>query len=297
MKNLSVSFNTPDMEVQKISENYEEAVGKFYKYSIFIFKAHGLWVNSPNSRYFMRFIKFLLSALSICLWFVLHDILLFLNIIVHIDDLQLVLSVFFILSTYFSCLIKVFNIRIYNKLFEELGELLHDINFRPTNTYEEAVFSESVAENQRVKKSYTILTVMAASSLIIPALLSGYPNLPFAAYPLLDIAVKNNYIIVFLHQVIGVLVQCTINISFDIIYCSFCIFLSCQLKMFENKLRNIRASNDREVKNQLIFCVKLHWKILHLYECVQKCVMVPLTIQMIASTIVIMTIFVNISTV
>lgn len=283
------------MEVEKKSEKYTKDVGKFYIYSRFFFKFFGLWTLPKDSSFLLKFFHLIYFMAIVGTWYLLYDFMLLLNMIVNIDDLQLVLSVFFILSTFLSCLGKFIKVRYSRETYKSVMELLHHEDFHPSNLKEQQFFEEAVSENQRVKKSYTALTLLSVSTLVINAVIKGYPAFPFEAHPILDITKNHNYFIVFMYQVIGVGCQCAINISFDTIFCSFFIFLSCQLRIFEYKLRNLSAKNDFEIHTKLTKLVKLHLRILELSDGVQNCVVLPLTIQMLSSTIVIMTIFFNLS--
>lgn len=279
-----------ELEQKKI---FNENIGQFYKYSRTLFRWFGLWALPPETKRSTKILKSMQSICIFCFWFLLYDFMLVLNVIVNINDLQLVMSVFLVSSTYVSCLAKFINVRIANKMFKKVTEEMKNEDFRPKETIvgEEQIFYEALKENQKIKHVYTALTLVSFVTFALSALIKGGRSLPCNAHPILDMQKVENYILIFIYQVVGQGCHCITNIAFDCLFCSFFIYIACQLKMFENKLKNIEGSTDEIVHDKLKMLVNLHCRIFSLTEMVQECVMCQLAMQIISSTVVIMTIF------
>lgn len=274
---------------------FDKNIGKFYEYSTMFFKFFGIWIMPPGTRKSTKFLILIANIFTVIFWFLLYHFMLLLNIIFHINDLQLVISVIFVLSTYLSCLAKFLKSRICNKKIKEVTEFMADEDFKPITKCEDVIFLEALKENQKVKKVYTVLTLTSFITMGLGALMKGNRTLPCPAYPILDIQKLGNFVLIFMYEELSQGLHCATNIAFDCLFCSFFIYVSCQFRIFKNRIVNIKGSSYDEVHDQLKACVKLHRKILHLNEMVQECVMTPLVMQIVSSTVVIVAIFFGLS--
>lgn len=259
---------------------YSDEVIKFYSFSINFFIFLGQWQPAFPTGWKRSVYK--LSFITIFLYsYVFYNVLFVLNLLMNISDLETVFDVFYMLSNTIASMTKCFAIRYYSNTLRDILENMASAYFQPSNKMQINIFSETASENQWVNKAYSRLCFIALAGVVIKPIFLGDGSYPISAYLLLDDSYLSQRIVQYVSQSIATAYFCFCDVAFDTAICSFFLFVACQMEMFADKIRNMKGSEIR-------ISVEHHLRILNIYNRIILCVLVPMTVQMAASAVVIL---------
>ncbi|KAL5292625.1 Or46a family protein [Megaselia abdita] len=259
---------------------YSDKVIKFYSFSISFFIILGQW--QPAFPIGWKREVYKLSFLSISLYsYVFYNFLFVMNLMINISDLETVFDVFYMLANTIASMTKCFAVRYYSNSLRDILEYMSSAHFQPSNKNQINMFSKTFSENQWVNKGYSRLCFVALFGVVIKPIFLKDGSYPISAYLFLDDSFLSQRVLQYVSQSIATAYFCFCDVAFDTAICSFFMFVACQLEMFADQIRNMKGS---EIK----YCVEKHLKILNLYNRIVSCVLIPLTVQMASSAVVIL---------
>lgn len=259
---------------------YSDEVTQFYSFSISFFTLLGQWQPAFPTGWKQKLYN--LSFVTIFGYsYVLYNVLFVINLFNNISDLETVFDVFYMLANTIASMTKCFAVHYYSNTLRDILEYMSSAYFEPSNKKELELFSNTSSENKWVKKAYSRLCFVVLSGVLIRPIFLKDGSYPISAYIFLDDCFLLQRIALYVSQGIATSYFCFCDVAFDTAICSFFMFVACQLEMFADKIRNMTGS-------QIVICIEHHLRILNLYNRIIACVLIPLTVQMASSAIVIL---------
>lgn len=259
---------------------YFNEVIKFYSFSIKFFTILGQWQPAFPTGWKQKLYQ--LSFVTIFIYcYVFYNVLFVVNLFIHISDLETVFDVFYMLANTVASMAKCFAVRYHSKTLRDILIYMGSSFFEPSNKTEMKIFANASSENKWVNRAYSRLCFVALSGVLIKPIFLKDGSYPISSYLFCDDSLVSRRIAQYISQSIATAYFCFCDVAFDTAICSLFMFVACQFEMLANKIRNMKGS-------EIPVCVQQHLRILDLYDRIVACVLIPLTVQIASSAIVIL---------
>lgn len=283
--------------LQKMSEHHE-MMSTFYKYQVWYFNFLGMWqVASCASR-----LQRVLHQLRCCLILSIVAIMLLffaIRVLANIDQLNVILQVFFMFATEVSCMSKLLSIKLRNRNHAKLIEEMHSPCFRPSSKKEALIFSGGAKRAKIWRNFYASASLLAASLILVTQWFVDNNALPLSMYEPCDLLSSGCYYGLYFYQVMSLMPTCWLNIAFDSIAASLLYFLETQLAMLSAHLESLGSAetieDNQRIARELRNCCIHYARIFQLKDLIDGFIKVPGSVQMLCSVLVLVSNFYAIS--
>ncbi|XP_064544112.1 uncharacterized protein LOC135432373 [Drosophila montana] len=217
----------------------------------------------------------------------------------NIDQLSVILQVFFMFATELSCMTKLLSIKLQNEQHARLIDEMHSSYFRPRSAKQTLIYRRGAQRSVKWRNLYAWSSVLAASLILVTQWFVDNNALPLSMYEPCNLARPSCYYGLYLYQVMSLMPTCWINIAFDSISGSFLFFLETQLAMLAARLESLGAVltplDDQRIALELRDCCIHYARIVQLKDLVDGFIKVPGSVQMLCSVLVLVSNFYAIS--
>lgn len=276
-----------------------EYTQSFYYYQVRYFQFLGAWQAPSDATRLQRFLHelrfyLILTTVSVLLLFFA------IRVLGNMDQLSVLLHVFFMFATEVSCLIKLLSIRWRQQWHQaRLIDEMHCQAFRPRDASESLRFQSTAKLAMKLRNYYGAMSLLAATLVLITQWFMSENDLPLSMYEPCDLSSTGCYSGLYLYQVLSVTPTCGLNIAFDSFVQSLLYFLGAQLDILTSRLENLGAAqtplDDALIAQQLRECCVYYNRIVKLRDLMSDFIKVPCSTQLLCSVLVLVSNFYDIS--
>ncbi|XP_034475994.1 odorant receptor 46a [Drosophila innubila] len=298
----SALATTVKIQVVLVMMNREEnnkLTESFYKYQVLYFKILGLWKLHPDATrrqrwlYQLRF-GILFGGVALLLLFFA------IRVLVNIDQLRVILQVFFMFATEVSCMFKLLNIRLRQQEHEYLRNEMHSGDLLARSPREFCALKDAAKESTNIRNCYCVMSILAATLILVTQLFSDSGSLPITMYEPCNLSTFSCYYGLYVYQVVTVFPTCLLNIAFDSMAQGLLNFVRAQLIVLSMRLANLGAAqtprDDHRIALELRDCCIYFRRIERLRDLMDGFIKVPYSVQLICSILVLVSNFYAMST-
>ncbi|XP_062133644.1 odorant receptor 46a isoform X4 [Drosophila sulfurigaster albostrigata] len=238
---------------------HREITESFYKYQVRYFEILGLWQLRPDATkrqqmlHLLRYLLFLGIVSVMLVFFAIH-------VLANIDQLTVIMQVFFLFATEMSCMVKLLSIRLRRREHAQLLDEMHSSVFRPRTAEETLTFKGAAQMAINMRNYYGAMSIQAAALLLVMQWFVDSSALPLA---LLN-------------------------------------FLRAQLVMLSMRLENLGAAltplDDHRIAKELRECCVYYARIERLRDMVDGFIKIPGSVQLFCTILVLVSNFYEMST-
>lgn len=293
-KSKSKSKSGVNMLLQEVQE-YTES---FYYQQVWYFQFLGAWQAPLDSNRWQRYLHelrfyLIMTIVSVMLLFFA------IRVLGNMDQLSVIIQVFFMFATEVSCLIKLLSIRWRREQQTRLINEMHCEDFRPCALSESLILQSTARLAIKLRNYYGVMSLLAAGPIMVTPLIVGNSALPLSMYEPCDLASTGCYWGLYLYHVLSLMPTCGLNIAFDSFVQSLLYFLRVQLDMLTDRLENLGAvltpQDDVLIAKQLRECCAYYNRIVKLRDLMDDFIKVPCSTQLLCSVLVLISNFYNLS--
>ncbi|KAH8370878.1 hypothetical protein KR093_005337 [Drosophila rubida] len=278
---------------------YDEITECFYKYQVRYFEILGLWQLRPDATKQQQ----LLHQLRYWLFFgIVASMLLFfaIRVMANIDQLAVILQVFFIFATEMSCMVKLLSIRLRRRQHAQLRTEMHSSAFRPRSARESLAFKGVAQMAINIRNYYAAMSILAAICLLASQWFVDSSALPLVMYEPCELSSSSCYYSLYSYHVLSLLPTCWLNIAFDSMCQALLDFLRSQLIMLSMRLESLGAAqtplDDRRIAGELRDCCVYYTRIERLRDMMDDFIKIPVSVQLFCTILVLVSNFYEMST-
>lgn len=291
-------FHLEKVTANMLSKEAHEYTRSFYFYQVWYFQFLGAWQAPLDANWWQRWLHelrfyLILAIVSVMLLFFA------IRVLGNMDQLSVILQVFFMFATEVSCMIKLLSIRWRQQQHAELIDEMHSHDFRPRDASESLTFQSTTKLAMKLRNYYGVMSLLAAGLILITQYFVDNSALPLSMYEPCDIASTGCYWGLYLYHVLSLMPTCGLNIAFDSFVQSLLYFLRVQLDMLTGRLENLGAvltpKDDVHIALQLRECCVYYNRIVRLRDMVADFIKVPCSVQLLCSVLVLVSNFYDIS--
>ncbi|EDW02034.1 GH21770 [Drosophila grimshawi] len=271
-----------------------ELTASFYKYQVWYLKLLGVWSLQDYATRQQR----VWHALRCGLIFVIVSIMLLffaIHVLANIDQISVILEVFFMFATELSCMTKLLSIKLKSANHARILTLMHSTAFQPISSREYQIYMRGAARSVKWRNIYAFTSLLAASLILVTQWFVDSSALPLSMYEPCNLARDSCYYGFYLYQVLSLMPSCWLNISFDSVCGSLLFFLETQVAMLSARLQSLGAAktppDNVGVAMELRDCCLYYGNIVKLKEMVVNLIRVPGSVQMLCSVLVLVSNF------
>lgn len=280
-------------------QELQEYTQSFYYYQVWYFQLLGAWQAPRDSNRWQRYLHelrfyLILTIVSVMLLFFA------IRVLGNMDQLSVILQVFFMFATEVSCLIKLLSIRWRREQQARLIDEMHCEHFRPCDVSESLRYQSTARLAMKLRNYYGVMSLLAAGPILVTPWLVGNSALPLSMYEPCDLASSTGcYCGLYLYHVLSLIPTCGLNIAFDSFVQSLLYFLRVQLDMLTDRLENLGAvltpQDDVLIAKQLRESCAYYNRIVKLRDLMGDFIKVPCSTQLLCSVLVLVSNFYEIS--
>ncbi|XP_017864521.1 PREDICTED: odorant receptor 46a [Drosophila arizonae] len=282
----------------KVMSEHHEITSIFYKYQVWYFNFLGVWQVPRHATRCQRW----LHQLRFCLILGIVAIMLLffaIRVLANIDQLNVILEVFFMFATEVSCMSKLLSIKLRNRQHARLIEAMHSSCFRPGSKKEALIFRNGAERSIKWRNFYAYTSLLAASLILVMQWFVDNNALPLSMYEPCNLLSSGCYYGLYFYQVMSLMPTCWLNIAFDSIASSLLYFLETQLAMLASHLENLGTAvtdeDNLRIARELRNCCIHYARIFQLKDLIDGFIKVPGSVQMLCSVLVLVSNFYAIS--
>lgn len=291
-------FHLEKVTANMLSKEAHEYTRSFYSYQVWYFQFLGAWQAPLAANRWQRRLHELRFSLILI---IVSVMLLFfaIRVLGNMDQLSVILQVFFIFATEVSCMSKLLSIRWRQKQHAKLIDEMHSEDFRPRDSSESLTFQSTAELAMKLRNYYGLMSLLAAGLILVTQYFVDNSSLPLSMYEPCDIASAGCYCGLYLYHVLSLMPTCWLNIAFDSFVQSLLYFLRVQLDMLTGRLENLGAvltpRDDDHIALQLRECCVYYNRIVRLRDMVADFIKVPCSVQLLCSVLVLVSNFYDMS--
>lgn len=222
------------------------------------------------------------------------------RVVVNIDQLPVVIQVFFMFATEVSCMVKLLNIRLRQQEHENLRNQMHSSDLLARNSTEFCAYKVVAKTSNNVRNSYALMSITTASLILIAQFFSGSNSLPITMYEPCNISTSNCYYGLYVFHVMTLLPTCWLNIAYDSMAQGLMNFVRAKLIILSMRMENLGPAqtpqDDHHIALELRDCCVYFKRIVRLIDMVDDFIEIPFSVQLICSILVLVSNFYVMST-
>ncbi|KAM8714455.1 hypothetical protein ACLKA7_014567 [Drosophila subpalustris] len=299
---LFSSLVTVKMQVVMAKTNQEEhdkITESFYKYQVLYFKILALWQLHPNATRLQRWLHQLRFGIFFGL---VATMLLFfaIRVVANIDQIRVIIEVFFMFATEVSCMGKLLNIRLRQQEHEYLRNEMHSSDLRFRCPRELRAFEDGAKMAINVRNYYGLMSLLAASLIMLTQLFSDSSSLPLSMYEPCNVTTSSCFYGLYVYQLLTEFPTCWLNIAYDSMSQALLNFVRAHLVVLSMRLESLGAAqtpqDDDRIALELRDCCIYYARIVRLKDLVNGFIRIPFSVQLICSILVLVSNFYAMST-
>ncbi|XP_051860855.1 odorant receptor 46a-like isoform X1 [Drosophila albomicans] len=278
---------------------HREITESFYKYQVRYFEILGLWqlrldaTKRQQMLHLLRYLIFLGIVSVMLLFFAIH-------VLANIDQLTVIMQVFFMFATEMSCMVKLLSIRLRRREHAHLLDEMHSSVYRPKTAEETLAFKAAAQMAVNMRNYYGAMSILAAALLLVMQWFVDSSALPLVMYEPCDLANSCCYYSLYMYHLLSLLPTCWLNIAFDSMSQALLNFLRAQLVMLSMRLENLGAAltplDDHRIARELRECCVYYARIERLRDMVDGFIKIPGSVQLFCTILVLVSNFYEMST-
>ncbi|KAL9915916.1 odorant receptor 46a [Glossina fuscipes fuscipes] len=268
-----------------------ESVKMLYSKQILIFRFVSIWDLPVNSGFYKRL------AFAIYFWIVaiflvaLFALLLIIQIFCDINNISEVIRVIFNLASSLTVLGKFLTVKMKNRSFQQLFDLLHTREYLPRDLKEDKLFQRALHLSKTVLKVYGGMSLISINTTFLIQFAKDTTELPLPIYEPIDTNVPLKYFIMYFYEYLGFGLCCVMNIAYDSLGAAFFIHIKGQVDILSKRLEEIghkssSKQNHSHINEELKACAIYYDRILELTHMMEDLMCLPLSIQILCSVLV-----------
>uniref|UniRef100_A0A1B0GBS9 Odorant receptor n=1 Tax=Glossina morsitans morsitans TaxID=37546 RepID=A0A1B0GBS9_GLOMM len=265
-------------------DNSAESVKMLYSKQILIFRLVSIWDLAANAGYYKRL------AFAVYFWIVaiflvaLFALLLIIQIFCDINNISEVIRVMFNLASSLTVLGKFLTVKMKNRSFQQLFDLLHSTEYLPRDLKEDKLFKRALQLSKTVLKVYGGMSLISINTTFLIQFAKDTTELPLPIYEPIDATVPWKYFIMYFYEYLGFGLCCVMNIAYDSLGAAFFIHIKGQVDILSKRLEEIghkssSKQNHSHINEELKACAIYYDRILELTHMMEDLMCLPLSIQ------------------